>query len=395
MAAFLPAPPKGRTIVVGAGKAAASMALAFERAWTGPFGGMVVTRHGHGAPCRRIRVVEAGHPNPDEAGEKAAAEMLRSVSELTPDDLVICLLSGGGSSLLMLPSGGVTLADARSVNNALLRSGASIHEMNQVRSVVSRLGGGRLAVAAWPAPVVTLAISDVAGDDPATIASGPTSRPASSPDVALGVLRRYGVSAPANLSAFLASPAAEPPPRDHPAFAAARYRLVASGASALAAATKAVDGTGIAPILLGDMIEGEAREVGQAFAGLARAVKTGGATIKPPCLILSGGETSVTVAAAGRGGRNTEFLLAFALGIEGVEGITALACDTDGIDGSEDNAGAVADGTTAGRARAAGINPRERLAGNDAHAVFSALGDLVTTGPTLTNVNDFRAILIT
>ena len=390
----LPAPPAGRTVVVGAGKAAASMAAALERHWPGPLDGMVVTRHGHALPCQRVRVVEAGHPNPDSAGERAAAEMLQLVEGLSDQDLVLCLLSGGGSSLLMLPAAGVPLDEVKAVNAALLWSGAPIEDMNRVRSVLSRLGGGRLAVAAWPARVVTLAISDVPGDDPATIASGPTVPPMSSPALAREVLARYGIAVPAPVAAFLSSPDAAPPAADHPAFAAASYRLIASGVSALGAAASHARAHGIEPLVLGDAIEGEAREVGKVLAGIARSIRQGAASVARPCLLLSGGETSVSVRGRGRGGRNAEFLLSFALGIEGTEGITAIACDTDGIDGSEDNAGALADGGTAARARAAGIDPRARLAENDAYTVFAALGDLVVTGPTLTNVNDFRAILI-
>jgi hydroxypyruvate reductase len=394
MASFLPAPPAGRTIVIGAGKAAASMAAALENLWNGPLDGMVVTRHGHGAECERIRVIEAGHPNPDDAGERAAGEMLRLVQGLGPDDLVLCLLSGGGSSLLMLPPPGVTLAEVKTVNSALLRSGAPIHDMNRVRSIVSQLAGGRLAVQAWPAPVVTLAISDVPGDDPATIASGPTVAPTSSPAMALRVLERYGVEIPLSLSAYLNSEEAQPSSPQHPAFAAGDFRLIASGSSALMAAAKVAEDAGIETLILGDAIEGEAREVGKVLAGIARSIHQGHTTIRCPCLMLSGGETSVTVTAQGRGGRNTEFLLSFALAIDGLDGIAAIACDTDGIDGSEDNAGALADGTTVERARAAGQDARERLARNDAYTVFDTLGDLVVTGPTLTNVNDFRAILI-
>jgi glycerate 2-kinase len=394
MASFLPVPPAGRTVVVGTGKAAAFMAAALEQLWTGPLDGMVVTRHGHGAECERIHVVEAGHPNPDEAGERAAGEMLRLVQGLGPDDLVLCLLSGGGSSLLMLPPLGVMLAEVETVNSALLRSGAPIHDMNRVRSVVSQLAGGRLAVQAWPAPVVTLAISDVPGDDPATIASGPTVAPTSSPATARQVLERYGVELPPSLSAYLNSEKAQPPSPQHPAFAAGDYRLMASGSSALMAAAKVAEDAGIETLILGDAIEGEAREVGTVLAGIARSIRQGQTTIQRPCLVLSGGETSVTVTAQGRGGRNTEFLLSFALAIDGLDGIAAIACDTDGIDGTEDNAGALADGATVERARAAGLDARKRLARNDAYTVFEALGDLVVTGPTLTNVNDFRAILI-
>lgn len=394
LAAHLPPPPAGRTVVVGAGKAAASMAAALEKHWPGPLSGMVVTRHGHGTPCRTIRVVEAGHPNPDAAGEQAAREMLALLDGLTDRDLVLCLLSGGGSSLLMLPPPGVALAEVTAVNTALLKSGAPIEDINRVRAVLSRLGGGRLSVAAWPAPVVTLAISDVPGDAPATIASGPTVAPASDAATARMVLTRYAIAPPASIAAFLASADAAMPDSGHPAFAAGSYRMMATGLSALEAAAAHARACGVEPLMLGDAIEGEAREVGTVMAGIATAARRGATSLARPCLILSGGETSVSVRGGGKGGRNAEFLLGFALGIAGVDGIAAIACDTDGIDGSEDNAGAVADGQSAARARAAGLDPRDRLADNDAHTVFAALDDLVVTGPTLTNVNDFRAILV-
>lgn len=394
LAAHLPPPPAGRTVVVGAGKAAASMAAALEQHWPGPLTGMVVTRHGHGAPCRSIRVVEAGHPNPDAAGEQAAREMLALLDGLTDQDLVLCLLSGGGSSLLMLPPPGVTLAEVKAVNSALLKSGAPIEDMNRVRAVLSRLGGGRLSVAAWPAPVVTLAISDVPGDAPATIASGPTVAPASDAATARAVLKRYGIMPPDTIATFLASDDAAMPDGAHPAFAAGSYRMMATGLSALDAAAAHARACGVEPLMLGDAIEGEAREVGTVMAGIATAARRGATSLPRPCLILSGGETSVSVRGQGRGGRNAEFLLGFALGIAGVDGIAAIACDTDGIDGSEDNAGALADGQSAARARAAGLDPRDRLADNDAYTVFATLNDLVVTGPTLTNVNDFRAILV-
>jgi len=394
MARHLPDPPAGRTVVVGAGKAAASMAQVVERHWPGPVDGLVIVRHGHRAECRHIRVVEAGHPNPDEAGERAAAELLTLVQELGERDLVLCLVSGGGSSLMMLPPEGVPLAEVKAINMALLKSGAPIGDMNRVRCVLSRLGGGRLATAAWPAPVVTLAISDVPGDEPSTIASGPTVPAMSGPKEALDVLARYGIAAPPAIAAFLASTDTLPPSPDHPAFKAGSFRLVASGRSALAAAASFARQAGVTPVVLGDALEGEAREVGRALAGIARSVRRAGTSFTRPCLLLSGGETSVTVSRTGRGGRNSEFLLSLALCIDGEEGISALAGDTDGIDGSADNAGAFADGQTAFRARSLGLDPRSHLAGNDAYTVFAALDDLVVTGPTLTNVNDFRAILI-
>ncbi|WP_207478174.1 glycerate kinase type-2 family protein [Arenibaculum pallidiluteum] len=394
LAPHLPARPPGRTVAIGAGKAAASMAAALERHWPGPLDGMVVTRHGHGQRCKRLRVVEAGHPNPDEAGQRVAAEMLSLIGGLCERDLVLCLLSGGGSSLLMLPPPGVSLGAVKAVNSALLASGAPIEDMNRVRSVVSRLGGGRLCMAAWPARMVTLAISDVPGDTPTTIASGPTVAPESDAMIARGILKRYDVAVPADLDRFLASSEAAMPAPGHPAFSASAYRLIASGRTALEAAATHARSLGLEPFLLGDAVEGEAREVGRAMAGIAKAVQSGTSSFRRPCLLLSGGETSVTVRGKGRGGRNAEFLLGFALAIEGSSGITAIACDTDGIDGSEDNAGAIADGATVRKARELGLDPRARLASNDAYSVFEATGELVVTGPTLTNVNDFRAILV-
>ena len=280
------------------------------------------------------------------------------------------------------------------MNSALLHSGAPIHDMNRVRSVMSQMGGGRLAVHAWPAPIVTLAISDVPGDDPATIASGPTVAPTSSPATARKVLERYGVTVPASVSAYLASQEAQPPSPEHPAFATGAFQLIASGSSALMAAAKVAEDAGIETLILGDAIEGEAREVGKVLAGIARSIRQGKTTVRRPCLVLSGGETSVTVTAPGRGGRNTEFLLSFALAIDGLDGIAAIACDTDGIDGSEDNAGAFCDGTLVRRLREAGLGAAGLLDANDAWSAFAAAEALFVTGPTGTNVNDFRAILV-
>ena len=391
----LPAPPPGRTLVVGAGKAAAAMARAVEDHWAGGgLEGLVVTRYGHALPCRRIEVVEAAHPVPDAAGREAAARILAVLRGLTSDDLVIALISGGGSALLALPFEGVTLADKQQVNRALLKSGASIGEINCVRKHLSAVKGGRLAAAAYPARMLTLAISDVPGDDPATIASGPTVADPTTCEEALALLDRYRIEAPRNVRAVLASGVSETPKPGDLRLAHSALRLVATPQGALLAAAEAARAAGVAPLVLGDAIEGEAREVAKVLAGIALACRRHGAPAAPPCVLLSGGETTVTVQGRGRGGRNAEFLLALALALEGAAGIHALACDTDGIDGSEDNAGAVLAPDTLARARAAGLDARERLADNDAYGFFSALGDLVVTGPTRTNVNDFRAILV-
>jgi hydroxypyruvate reductase len=374
----LPEPPRGRTVVVGAGKAAAAMALAVERHWRGPLSGLVVTRYGHGVPTRTVEVVEAGHPVPDAAGRRAAERILAMVGGLTADDLVLCLLSGGGSALLALPAPGVTLEDKRAVTSALLRSGAAIDEINCVRKHLSAIKGGRLAAAAAPARVVTLAISDVPGDDPSVIASGPTVADPTTVEQAEAVLKRFGIAPPAGL--------AETPK----ALPASHYRLVATPQQALEAAAVAAVSCGYLPMLLGDAIEGEAREAARVMAGIARSVARHGHPVPRPAVLLSGGELTVTLKGGGKGGPNAEFMLALALALKGEPGIHAMACDTDGIDGSEDNAGAVIGPDTLAR----GPDARARLDDNDAHGFFAALGDLVVTGPTLTNVNDFRAILV-
>ncbi len=394
LARFLPPPPKGRTIVVGAGKAAASMAAALEAAWSGPLEGLVVTRYGHRAPTRAIEVVEAAHPTPDAAGAAAAARILERVDGLGADDLVLCLISGGGSALLALPAPGLTLADKQAINRALLKSGAGIVEMNCVRKHLSAIKGGRLAAAAAPARVVGLIISDVPGDDPATIASGPTAPDPTTTADALAILRRYAIDAPASVLARLESAAAETPKPGDPRFANVSNVIVAAPRLSLAAAAAAARSAGVTPLDLGDAIEGEAREVGKAFAGIALSAARRGEPARGPCVLISGGETTVTVKGKGRGGRNSEFLLGLAIGLDGAPRIWALAGDTDGIDGSEGNAGAIVAPDTLERAAALGLNPRARLDDNDAYSFFEALGDLVVTGPTLTNVNDFRAILI-
>ncbi|MGH6948376.1 MAG: glycerate kinase type-2 family protein [Kiloniellales bacterium] len=387
----LPAPPKGRTLVVGAGKAAAAMAAAVEGAWKGPLSGLVVTRYGHGVPCAKIEVVEAGHPLPDAAGQKAAERILALAGELGADDLLLALISGGGSALLALPAAGLALADKQAINRALLRSGAAIGEMNCVRKHLSAIKGGRLAAAAHPARVVTLAISDVPGDQPATIASGPTVADPTSLAEALDILARYRIAVPPAIARHLAHPASETPKPGDPALAASDFRLISRPQDALAAAAAAAKAEGISPLILGDAIEGEARSVAQEMAETALNAARNAGTAS---VLLSGGETTVTVTGGGRGGRNAEFLLALALALDGAPGIHALACDTDGIDGSEDNAGARLAPDSLARARAAGLDPAALLADNDGYGLFWALGDLIVTGPTRTNVNDFRAILV-
>ena len=392
--AHLPARPKGRTIVVGAGKGAAQMAAAFERAWDAPLEGLVVTRYGYGAPTQRIEVIEAAHPVPDENGLKAARRLLEKVSGLTEDDLVVALVCGGGSALLPAPALGLTLADEIAVNEALLSSGAPISAMNTIRKHVSTIKGGRLAAAAWPARVVSLVVSDIPGGDPALVASGPTVPSAGSRADALAAIEAYGMKLPEKVMAHLASPAADAPRPDDERFARNEVRLIASAAVSLEAAAGEARRQGVEAVILSDSIEGEAREVGSVHAAIAREVAARDRPFRKPVLILSGGETTVTLRAKGKGGRNSEFLLSFAIGIDGVEGIDALAADTDGIDGSQDNAGAFCDGASVARMRAAGVDAKAMLAANNAWTAFSAVGDLFVPGPTGTNVNDLRAILV-
>ncbi len=395
--AHLPVPPSGRTVVVGAGKAAAAMAQAVEAHWPAdrPLSGLVVTRYGHGVgPLPRIEVVEAAHPVPDAAGQDAARRMLDLVRGLQADDLVLCLMSGGASSLLAFPSHGVTLADKQAVNRALLRSGAGIVEMNCVRKHLSSIKGGRLAQAAAPAEVVTLLISDVPGDDPSVIGSGPTVPDETTLEDARAVLARYRIEPPPAVAAWLHDPAAETPKPGDAAFARTRTVMTATPQAALEAAAAVARAAGITPVILGDAIEGEASEVARVMAGIARQVATHGQPAPAPCVLVSGGETTVTVRGSGRGGRNVEFLLALAVALDGRPGIHAIAGDTDGIDGTEDNAGALLDPDSLARAAALGVRARDRLADNDGYGFFSALGDLVVTGPTRTNINDFRAILV-
>jgi glycerate 2-kinase len=390
----LPTPPRGRTLVVGAGKAAAAMARAVEDHWDGVLEGLVVTRYGHGVPCQRIDVVEAAHPVPDAAGREAAARILERAAGLGEEDLLICLISGGGSALLTLPAPGLTLEDKQSVARALLRCGAAIAEINCVRKHLSAIKGGRLAAAAAPARVCSLLISDVPGDDPATIASGPTVPDPTSFAEARAVLAKYGIDAPPAVQRHLEAARDETPKPGDPRLAKIETRLISRPQDALEAAADEARAAGLAALILGNAIEGEAREVAKVMAGMAKQTRRHGQPGEPPLVLLSGGETTVTLRGEGRGGRNSEFLLALAVALEGEPGVHAIACDSDGIDGSEDNAGAFVTEDTLTRARAAGLDAKARLADNDAYGFFEVLGDLIVTGPTRTNVNDFRAILV-
>lgn len=390
----LPARPRGRLIVIGAGKASAAMARVVEQHWPGELEGLVVTRYGYAVPCERIEIVEASHPVPDAAGLEAAGRILEKVRGLSADDTVLCLISGGGSSLLPLPLPGITLEDKQAVNRELLRSGASISEMNCVRRHLSAIKGGRLAVACHPAKVLTLLISDVPGDNPADIASGPTVGDASSCEDALAIVRRYGITLPAHVLAVLESGAGESVKPDDARLAHCETRLIATPQMALEAAATVAREAGYGVSILGDSIEGEARDVGKVMAGITRQVATHGQPMAAPCVLLSGGETTVTIRGNGRGGRNVEFLLALGVALDGLPGVHALAGDTDGVDGQEEIAGAWLAPDSLQRAWDQGIRPKDSLANNDGHGFFSALGDSVITGPTLTNVNDFRAILI-
>ena len=390
----LPPPPKGRTLVIGAGKAGGAMAKALEDHWPGPLEGLVVTRYGHGAPTSRIEVVEAAHPVPDEAGQQAAQRMLRMVQGLSPEDLVICLISGGGSALLSAPAPGLTLSDKQAMNKALLKSGATITEMNCVRKHLSAIKGGRLAAACAPAQVLTLLISDVPGDDASVIASGPTVGDPTTCADALAILDKYGLREPAAAYAYIRRAHDETPKPGDPRLAHAQMHMIATPQAALEAAAAVARAAGVTPLILGDSLEGEARDVALVHAGIAKQVVRHGQPVSSPCVLLSGGETTVTVRGQGRGGRNVEFLLALAVALEGHPRIHAIACDTDGVDGTEDNAGALLSPDTLARAEALGLRPKEFLANNDGYTFFSKLESLIYTGPTLTNVNDFRAILI-
>lgn len=387
-------PPKGRTIVIGAGKAAAAMAAAVEANWRGgALEGLVVTRYDHGAPTKQIEVIEASHPVPDAAGREAAKRILQKVQGLSADDLVIALISGGGSALMALPADGVTLEEKQAVNKALLKSGANISEMNCVRKHLSAIKGGRLARAAAPARVVALMISDVPNDDLSVIASGPTVPDPTTRHDALAVIAKYRIDAPAAVIAHLAQDACETPKPGDPIFERVRNILIATPQGSLDAAAAIARQAGFTPCILGDL-EGESRDVALVHAGIARQIALHGQPFAPPVAIISGGETTVTVRGNGKGGRDAEFLLGLMLALEGFGGVSAIACDTDGIDGVETNAGAIMTADSFARARKAGVDLKALFANNDAFSAFEALDDLVVTGPTRTNVNDFRAILV-
>ena len=390
ISAHLPKLPKGRTIVIGAGKASAAMAQAFEKAWKKPVEGLVVTRYGYGVPTNHIEIVEAAHPVPDAAGREAAARIFKMVHGLTKDDLVIALISGGGSSLLALPADGITLEDKRAVNSALLKSGAPINEMNVVRKHLSSIKGGRLAQAAFPARVETLIISDVPGDDVSAVASGPTVPDPSNFADARAIIAKYGIEVPHAVTRHLSEAQHETPKK----LANAHATLIASPQKSLLAAARVAREAGYRPLILGDSIEGEAREVGFVHAGIALQATHFGQPVKPPCAIISGGETTVTVRGQGVGGRNVEFLLAMALKLNGSEGIHAMAADTDGVDGGAEVAGAFISPSTLASARKLGIDPWTELSNNNGHGFFEKLGDQLISGPTLTNVNDLRVILV-
>lgn len=396
LARHLPAPPRGRTVVVGAGKAAAQMARAFEALWEGPLSGVVVTRYGHGVPCRRIRVIEAAHPVPDAAGLAAAEALFAAVAGLGPDDLVVALISGGGSALLPAPPAGLTLDDEAALNRALLASGAPIGVMNAIRKQASRIKGGRLARAAHPARVVSLVISDVPGDDPAEVASGPTIPDARSRADALRMARDWGIALPEAVARHLRDTPDDAPRPDDPDFARDGVAVIASARLSLEAAARAAEAEGVGAAILSDSVEGEAREVARMHAAIAREVALRDRPFRRPVVLLSGGETTVTLgdAPAGRGGRNSEFQLALALAIDGLPEIWALAADTDGIDGSGPHAGAIVCGDSAARMRAAGIDGPGLMMRHDSAAALEAIGALFAPGPTGTNVNDFRAILV-
>jgi glycerate 2-kinase len=395
LAAHLPDKPRGRCVVVGGGKSAALMAAALEDAWPDvPLEGTVVTRYGHAVPTRRIEVIEASHPVPDVNSERGARRLLQQVRGLGPDDLVLALISGGASALLALPAPGLTLADKQAVNRDLLACGARIGEMNCLRKHLSGIKGGRLAAAAAPARVLTLAISDVPGDDPAVIGSGPTVPDPTTFADARAIVARYGIVAPPAAAARLTQDVDETPkPGELPN---AEFRLIAAPMLALRAVAEIARGLGLTPLILGDALEGEARELGTVMAGIARSVQAHGVPVAPPAVLLSGGETTVTLGygTTGRGGRNTEFLLGLTVALDGAAGVWALAGDTDGIDGTDEVAGALAAPDTLARVRATGRDPRAALAAHDSHTLFDLLGDAIRTGPTLTNVNDFRAILV-
>lgn len=392
--ANLPEPPKGRTYIIGAGKASAAMAQVLEKHWQGPLTGVVVTRYGYEVPCEKIEILQAAHPVPDAAGAAAAERILDFVKDTTEDDLVICLISGGGSALLPMPLSGLTLEDKQAVSRSLLKSGATISEMNCVRRHLSAIKGGRLAAACHPAKVVNLLISDVPGDDPIDIASGPTVADKTTCQDALEIIRRYAIDVPPRVIELLESGEGESVKPEDSRVANIETRMIATPRMALNAAAEVATAAGITPILLGDSIEGEARDVGLVMAGITNEFATQSSPIKTPCVLLSGGETTVTVRGNGRGGRNVEFLLSFAIALKGLDNVYALSGDTDGVDGLEEIAGAYCAPDTLERAWGKGLKPLDSLENNDGHGFFEAIGDSIVTGPTLTNVNDFRAILI-
>lgn len=392
--AHLPQPPKGRTVVVGAGKASAAMARELEDNWPHPLTGCVVTRDGHAVPCRMIEIIEASHPVPDERALMAGTRILEMVQGLTEDDLVIALISGGGSSLLSVPAPGLSLDDKQAINRSLLASGASIGEMNCVRKHLSAVKGGRLAAAAHPARVVSLLISDVPGDDPSVIASGPTVADTTTFADALEILDKYGIREPEAAIRYLENADLETPKPGDPRLATSELAIIARPQASLDAAAAVAAAGGLTPLILGDSIEGEAREVARVIGAIARQAARQGQPVAAPCVLISGGETTVTIRGNGRGGRNVEFLLALAIALDGEDRVWAIAGDTDGIDGAEEAAGAIITPDTLQRARAKGMDPKAYLRNNDGHGFFEALGDQVVTGPTLTNVNDFRAVII-
>ena len=393
LAGHLPPRPKGRVVVIGAGKGAAQLAAAFEGLWDGPVEGVVVTRYGYGCATRAIRVIEASHPVPDLAGLAASAALFDAVRGLGPDDLVVALMCGGGSALLPCPPGTLTLADEAEMNSILLASGAPISVMNAIRKQVSGIKGGRLAAACYPARVISLVVSDVPGDDPAQVASGPTVPDAVTRDQARAMVSAWRIALPPKVATWMAGDQGLAPAPNDPVFAGHQVRVIASARLSLEAAAARAEAAGIPAAILSDRIEGEARDVGRVHAAIASEVALRGRPFVRPVVILSGGETTVTLHGKGRGGRNSEFLLALALAAEGTQ-FAALAADTDGIDGTEANAGAFADGSSMARLRGLGYDPAALLAGNDAYSAFEALEDLFSPGPTGTNVNDFRAILI-
>lgn len=392
---YLPKPPKGRTIVVGAGKASAAMAHALEQSWNGPLEGLVVTRYGYGVDCEKIEIVEASHPVPDAAGQKAAHRIVEKVSNLTSDDLVICLISGGGSSLMSIPADGISFEEKQHVNQELLKCGATIQEMNCVRKHISLVKGGQLALKAAPAKVVSLLLSDVPGDDPSSIASGPTVADPTTFEDARNIVKRYELNIPESVHRHLEKGVSETPKPGDERLASTENIVIAAPQKSLVEAARVAQEYGYTPLILGDSLEGESRDVALVHAGIAQQVVRHGQPLKAPCVLLSGGETTVTLKGKGRGGRNAEFALALSCALHESPRIWAMACDTDGIDGTEDNAGALVTPTTLSRAREKGIKALDYLDNNDGYSFFEKIGDLVITGPTMTNVNDFRAIIIT